>query len=119
MRIVAAAASGYATADYFTIVDGIVIPGWFLEPLRDAFRAAGYAVAYAVLRAPPPVCAARVNEREGAPLADRDAIAQLWDSFADLGELESNVVDAAVGGPEETAERLARGLSEGSLSLAI
>jgi hypothetical protein len=57
-----------------------------------------------------------VSEREGAPLADPDAIAQLWDSFAELGELERNVIDAAANGPEETADRLALGLSEGLLA---
>ena len=35
MRIVADAASTYADAGYFTIIDGIIIPGWFFEPLRD------------------------------------------------------------------------------------
>lgn len=52
MRIIAEAAAGYAAAGYFTIIDGIVIPGWFLEPLSDALRNAGHPVAYAVLRAP-------------------------------------------------------------------
>jgi hypothetical protein len=36
MRIVADAAAGYADAGYFTIVDGILIPGLFLEQVRDA-----------------------------------------------------------------------------------
>jgi hypothetical protein len=30
MRIVAQAAAGYADAGYFTIIDGIVLPSWFL-----------------------------------------------------------------------------------------
>ena len=33
MEIVAGAASAYASDGYLTIVDGIVLPGWFLEPL--------------------------------------------------------------------------------------
>lgn len=45
MRIVADAAAGYATAGYATILDGIVIPGWFFEFLRDALRARDVAVA--------------------------------------------------------------------------
>src|SRR5580698_6628761 len=36
MRIVALAAAGYADAGYFTIIDGIIIPGWFFEQLRDS-----------------------------------------------------------------------------------
>ena len=29
----------YADAGYFTIIDGIIIPGWFFEPLRDSLDA--------------------------------------------------------------------------------
>jgi hypothetical protein len=49
MRVVAGAAAAYASAGYFTIVDGIVLPRFFFEPLRDALREAGHAVAYAGL----------------------------------------------------------------------
>jgi predicted kinase len=56
MRIVGGAAAAYAAAGYFTIVDGIVLPRFFFEPLRDALRAAGHPVAYAVLQAPLDVC---------------------------------------------------------------
>src|SRR6266536_2695847 len=38
MRIVAEAAAGYAEAGYFTIIDGIISPRWFFEPLRDSVR---------------------------------------------------------------------------------
>jgi predicted kinase len=114
MRIVAEAAAGYAAAGYFTIVDGIVIPGWYLEPLRDALREAGQEVAYAVLRAPLPVCTERVREREGGSLFDAEAMDRLWNSFAALGELEANVVEVEGMGAEEVAaelrDRLARGL---------
>ncbi len=41
MRAVAAAAARYADGGYFTIVDGIISPGWFLEPLCDALRESG------------------------------------------------------------------------------
>lgn len=73
MQIVAEAAAGYAAAGYFTIVDGIVIPRWFLAPLRDALYEAGHDVAYAVLRAPLEVCRARVQGREGEPPIGRRA----------------------------------------------
>jgi predicted kinase len=88
MQIVAGAAAGYAAAGYFTIIDGIVIPAWFLGPLRDALHRAGCSVAYAVLRAPLSICMERVQHREGEPLADPNVIEQLWQSFADLGSLE-------------------------------
>lgn len=115
MRIVAQAAAGYAAAGYFTIVDGIVIPGWFFEPLRDALRDAGHSVAYAVLRAPLQVCAARAQSREGEPEVDAEAIEQLWQSFADLGDLEQNVLDLDGRSAEEASELLARHLADGQL----
>jgi hypothetical protein len=78
MRIVAEAAAAYASAGYFTIVDGIVLPRFFFEPLRDALRQAGHAVAYAVLRAPLNVCLARAGSRDSQPLADPLVVERLW-----------------------------------------
>jgi predicted kinase len=117
MRIVADAAAGYAEAGYFTIIDGIVIPAWFLEPLRDALQGAGYPVAYAVLRAPLSICAERVRNRERVPGADSSVIKQLWQSFADLGELERNALDIGDRSPEDAADMVARRLEDGSLTV--
>jgi predicted kinase len=115
MRIVARAAAGYASAGYFTIVDGIVIPGWFFEPLRDALRDEGHATSFAVLRAPLPVCLARVQSREGEPAVDAGAIERLWRSFADLGDLERHVLEVDGMAPERVSDELAERLSGGSL----
>jgi predicted kinase len=117
MQIVAGAAAGYAEAGYFTIVEGIVIPTWFFEPLRDALRAAGHPVAYAVLRAPLSVCAARVQDREGEPPIDFGVIEQLWRSFADLGDLERNALDLGDSNPEEATDLLAQRLADGTLAV--
>jgi predicted kinase len=117
MDIVAKAAAGYAAAGYRTIVDGIVIPGWFFEPLRDRLRDGGHGVAFAVLRAPLSVCTARVQSREGLPPVDSGAIAQLWESFADLGELERHVVDVSDREPAAAADLLARSLADGQLTV--
>jgi hypothetical protein len=117
MRVVAAAAAGYAGAGYFTIVDGIVIPAWFLEPLRQELAGTGHPVAYAVLRAPLEACAQRAEKREGPFLADPEVIRQLWESFADLGELEPNAVELGEEGPEEAADIVAARLEAGQLSL--
>lgn len=107
MRIVAGAASGYAAAGYLTVVEGIVIPGWFYEPLREALADAGHRVAYAVLREPLEVCAARVRGREGpAPLAEPGTLERIWSSFADLGELEPCAHDLGGRAPERTADLL-------------
>jgi predicted kinase len=93
MRIVAEAAAGYAKAGYLTIIDGILIPGWFLEPLRDSLRAAGHSVAYAVLRAPLAVCLSRTGHRASNRLSDAAVVERLWHAFADLGPLETHVID--------------------------
>lgn len=115
MGIVAEAAARYAAADYFTVIDGIVIPGWFLEPVRDALHDAGHPVALAILRPPLPVCLARLRGREGQPGVESGAIERLWRSFDDLGDLEANVVEAAGEDVDGTAETVAQGLQEGRL----
>lgn len=112
MEIVAESAIGYAAAGYRTIVDGIVIPGWFFEPLRDRFRDAGHPVAFVVLRAPLDVCTARVQSREGIDEIDSGAVAQIWQSFADLGELERHVLEVDGKDAEEVADLLAGRLTQ-------
>ena len=117
MRIVAQAAIAYAAAGYFTIVDGIIIPGWFLEPVRDALRDAGHPVAYAVLRAPLSACAARAPMRDPRPLADRNVVKRLWQEFADLGKLEPNAIEVGGKRPDEAADLRAQRLREGALAV--
>ena len=96
-------------------VDGIIIPGWFFEPLRDTLRKDGHAVSYAVLRAPLEVCLARVQGREGEPSVEAGAIEQLWRSFADLGDFERHVLEVDGTAPERVSHELAERLSDGSL----
>lgn len=117
MRIVAQAAVGYAAAGYFTIIDGIIIPGWFFEPLRDALNDAGHQVACAVLRAPLSVCMARAQDREREPLADPNVIEQLWRAFSDLGDLERSALDLDGGSPEEVTDMLAKRMADGTLAV--
>lgn len=117
MNVVAGAAGGYAKAGYLTVVDGIVIPTWFFEPLRDALKEAGHAVAYAILRAPHSLCSERIAAREAIPLAEPDVIERLWDSFSDLGALERHVIDVDGMSPEGAAEALASRLADGSLAV--
>jgi tRNA uridine 5-carbamoylmethylation protein Kti12 len=116
MRIAGEAAAGYATAGYFTIIDGIVIPGWFLEPLRDALQEAGRKVAYAVLREPLSVCAERVRGRDREPLAGPEVIERLWRNFEDLGDLERNVIELSGRNPEQAADAVAESLAAGGLT---
>ncbi|MGZ4109409.1 MAG: AAA family ATPase [Actinomycetota bacterium] len=102
MRIVADAAAGYATAGYLTVVDGMLIPGWFYEPVVARLQANGIGVATAILRPPLEVCIARASRRRVEPL-DLDVVEQLWLAFEDLGELERAVIDE--GGDPETVAR--------------
>ena len=118
MRIVAAAAVGYSRAGYETVVDGIVIPGWFFEPLRDSIRAAGFDVAYAVLRPPLAVAVERAASRVSRRLSDAAVVEQLWNSFADLGTLERHAVDNGMQTPARTEEQIAERLRAGTLTVA-
>jgi adenylate kinase family enzyme len=115
MRIVAGAASAYASAGYFTIVDGIVLPRFFFEPLRDALGEAGHDVAYAVLRAPLDVCTARATSRGDRPLAESQVVESLWREFARLGPLEAHAVDVGSASPADAADQLTARLRDGSL----
>ncbi len=116
MGIVAAAAASYADAGYFTVIDGIVIPRWFLAPLRDGLREAGLEVAYAVARAPLPVCLERLRQREGIT-ADLEAMERMWEEFADLGEYEGHAVDVTGMTPDAAAAEIAGRLDAGRLTL--
>lgn len=111
MDAVAKAAAAYANAGYLTIIDGIVIPGWFFEPLRDSLQTAGHRVAYAVLRAPLDVCIERARDRPSSRLADAAVIERLWRQFADLGPLEDHAIESGMGTAECVAEEIAMQLS--------
>ena len=112
MRIIADAAAGYADAGYFTIVDGILIPGLFLELVRDALVKRGNDVAYVFLRAPLTVCKARNRGRGPQPPTDSGPLEQLWGAFADLGNLERHVIRTDVSQPGEIAGRIMRELPQ-------
>ena len=116
MRAVADAAVAYVTAGYFTIVEGIIIPGWFFEPLRDAIRGADRDVAFAALRAPLDVCVSRARGRSTRPLREEGVLARLWSDFADLGSLEPHVIDVGRATPDEAVDLLAARLRERSLT---
>ena len=103
MSVVAEAASAYARADYFTVIDGIVLPRHFLRPIYEGLHAQGLVVAYVVLRASLDTCLRRANEREAHRLSTRSAIEDLWWQFADLGDLEGHVIETDESGADATA----------------
>jgi chloramphenicol 3-O-phosphotransferase len=116
MRSVALAAASYADGGYVTIVEGIIQPRWFLEPLRDRLGAAGHRTAYAILHAPLATCIERARARSAQPLADAAVVQQLWDAFAQPAGLERHVVDASVATAEAVAATIAHSMEELELS---
>ena len=106
MRLMADAAAGYASQGYVTIVDGIVLPAWFLEPVSLRLKANGHAVAYAVLRAPLEICINRAADRSDE-LSDPEVVERLWRDFAELGELEHHAIEVGEAEPERVATLVA------------
>jgi hypothetical protein len=70
-------------------------------------RAAGHTVAYAVLRAPLPVCLSRARGRAPDRLSDATVIERLAREFVNLGRLETHVIDTGT----QTADAVADALS--------
>jgi tRNA uridine 5-carbamoylmethylation protein Kti12 len=104
MRIVGEVAVRYTEAGYWTIIDGIIIPGWFFEPLRDSIGASGFDVAYAVLRPPLALAVERAANRRSSPLSEPAVVERLWDAFSNLGALEHHTVEIT---ERQTAEQTA------------
>jgi predicted kinase len=118
MRIVGDVAVAYGTAGYMTVIDGIVIPGWFFEPLRDSITASGFDVAYAVLRPPLVSAIERAANRGSGRLADAAVVEKLWNDFSDLEGLEHHAIDIPESQTaERTAELVARRLQAGALTI--
>ncbi|HEX3266574.1 MAG TPA: AAA family ATPase [Gaiellaceae bacterium] len=117
MQIIGEVAVGYGRAGYQTIVDGIIIPGWFFEPLRDALDASGFDVAYAVLRPPLAVAVERAAGRRSNRLPDAMVVEQLWNGFSDLGALERHAIEMTKHQTaEQTADLVAERLASGTLT---
>jgi predicted kinase len=112
MGIAGEAAAAYAAAGYSTVVEGIVLPRWFLASLRDTLRRAGFRAVYMVLRAPLPICLGRVERRDGA--VDGEAVTKIWTEFEDLGEFEPHALDVSECSPEEAANTIEQVLAAGS-----
>jgi adenylate kinase family enzyme len=118
MQIVAAVAARYARAGYFTVIDGIVSPRWFFEPLRNALSTAGLRITYAILRPPLPIAIERATVRPSSPLVDAGVVEQLWNGFADLDEVfEGHVIDSSELTAEETAAAIEERLRLGRLTV--
>ena len=118
MQIVGDAAAGYARAGYFTVIDGIVSPRWFFEPLRAALATAGLRIAYVILRPPLPIAIERATIRSATRLADPSTIQKLWNGFAELDEtFERHVIDNGEQSAEDTVVAIEEQLRLGTLTV--
>lgn len=117
MQAVAAAASSYADGGYTTIIDGIISPKWFMEPLKQALASHGHSTAYAILRPTLATCIARTAARSSPQLSNPKVIAQLYADFIDLGELERHVIETEGLALEQVATAITDRVSTGALDL--
>lgn len=76
MRAIGDATAAYAESDYFTIADGIFIPGFYFEVVRDVLTSRGLHVSYAILLPPLPTITARAAPATSAARRARFATRQ-------------------------------------------
>lgn len=115
--VVADAALGYAAGGYDVICDGVVGP-WFLNRFHSAAAVAGTELHYLVLRPDVDTALRRATGRTASDaLVDPGPIRSLHEQFADLGTLESHVLDSTGQQPRATAELALRGIEDGSYVL--
>jgi predicted kinase len=100
MDLSARVAAAYANDGYLTVLDGMLLPRWFLEPVRSHLAAAGCEVECAVLRPPLEVCAGRSR-------ADDAVVAQLWHEFAAV----EDAIDTSSCAPPEVVDLILRRLA--------
>ena len=98
-----AAAAAYAAGGYFTVLDAVLGP-WLLEPVAEPARQAGVHLHYVVLRPRLDVSVARATGRADDALRDPAPVRRMHEAFADLGPLETHVLDSSDLTVEETAQ---------------
>ena len=123
VRAFSSAASSLAAGGFTVILDGIVGP-WFLPLVQSECAGNDVTLSYAVLRPARDVALHRAMSRlgeervQGHPaLTDPEVVGQMWDAFADLGDLERLVIDNSVLSATETADLLWTRFVDGRLRL--
>lgn len=103
VRVIADAAYGYAEGGFTVVVDGIVGP-WMLDHYRTGLEEhPGLSVHYLVLRPDREETLRRAQGRSGPDaLVEEGPVLQIWDQFANLGELERHVIDTSRHSPGDT-----------------
>jgi len=109
--VVTDAAAGYAEAGYLVVWDGVVGP-WFLDRIARRLTARGVRLRYLVVRAEREIALDRVRDRDGT--IETSGAAVMWDQFADLGELETHVVDTS-GSVDDALAGCRAALDDGAL----
>lgn len=106
--VVAGAAYTYAGGGFVTVVDGVVGP-WMLDHyLAQARRRPDLPLHYVVLRPAREIALRRAQNRTAAAaLIDPAAILTMWDQFADLGGLETHVLDTSEQEPATSSQVVA------------
>lgn len=118
VRVIVTAAYTYAEGGYTVVVDGIVGP-WMLDHYRNGFREhPALRLHYLVLRPGRQETLSRAQARTGPEaLVDEEPILQLWDQFADLGDLEGHVIDTSDASPAETLRAVEDAVASGGFLL--
>jgi predicted kinase len=111
------AAVGYAAGGYQVTCDGIVGP-WFIDVFRAAAASRAVPLHYIVLRPDQTTTLHRATNRTGDALTDPEPIRSLHQQFTDLGPFEEHVLDSTRLTPQDTADAVMHGLSEGTFRLA-
>lgn len=120
MTAIERAAASYAAGGFTTVVDGIIGP-WmlphFLAPAGADARERPR-LHYVVLRPSRDEALRRAQARTSPDaLVDAGPITQLWDQFADLGDLEPHVIDTTAQRPDETLAAVRRAIDGGAFLL--
>ena len=118
MDVVAGAAAAYAQGGFAVIVDGVVGP-WMLHHFGSARARHGHpALDYIVLRPSRAVTLDRAQGRNAPDaLVDEAPLVSMWEQFADLGVLESHVLDTTSQRPADTLNAVLNGLSSGQFGM--
>ena len=111
LDVIAGAAFAYAAGGFATVVDGVVGP-WMLHHFFDRSREhSDVLLHYVVLRPLREVTLGRAQQRTApTALVDEIPVLTMWDQFADLGELETHVVDTSQQTPDLSSRLILAGI---------
>jgi tRNA uridine 5-carbamoylmethylation protein Kti12 len=116
--IVADAAFGYAEGGYQVVCDGVLGP-WFIDVFRTAASARAISLHYVVLRPDQDTVMRRATGRGEGALTDVEPIRSMYKQFAELGALESHVLDSTRLSSQLTADTILQGIEDDRFLLAV